>query len=62
MDRVVSLHKDDKVRMLSGNLRRDLGRLQVAILRKSKHDIAEHLGAAIERSEELVQTLAPQSF
>jgi hypothetical protein len=51
------LTPENKARTLAANIRRDLGRLQIAILRENKHDISTHLGAAIERSEELNQVM-----
>lgn len=49
--------KEEKVRVMVSSMRRDLGYLQVAILKESKFDIALHLGAALERSEELVRIM-----
>lgn len=54
------LKHEDKLRVLVGNLRRDLGRLQVAILKENKHDISTHLGCAIERSEEMTQVISDE--
>ncbi len=52
------LKREDKLRILAFNIRSDLGRLQVALMKENKHDISAHLGGAIERSEELVQVIS----
>jgi hypothetical protein len=49
--------KEEKIRVIANSMRRDLGYLQVAIMKESKFDIALHLGAALERSEALVQIM-----
>ena len=51
------LSKGVKTKTLATNLRRNVGRLQVAIMRENKHEICTHLGMLIEQSEELVQAI-----
>jgi hypothetical protein len=53
---------DAKARKLAANLRTNVGRLQVALLKKNEHDINVHLGALLEQSEELVQVMADEAL
>lgn len=56
------LNKHDKARVLATNIRRDLSRLQIAILKRNEHDIGVHLAAALERSDELDRVMSDASL
>lgn len=47
------ISEDEIIKALANRLQRDIERLQLAILKESKHDIGCHLTNALERSWEL---------
>lgn len=53
--------ENEIVRALANKLQRDIERLQLAILKESKHDIGQHLTNALERSWELTDLLNESS-
>lgn len=54
----LNVRSEVKARTLATNIRSDLSKLQIAIIKENKHDIGEHLSTVVERAEELVSHLA----
>jgi len=59
---ITTLISDDEiVRALANRLHRDIERLQLAIIKESKHEISCHLSNAMERAWELTDILNDSS-
>jgi hypothetical protein len=59
---VATLIDDNElIRALANKLHRDIERLQLAIIKESKHEIGSHLSNALERSWELTDMLNESS-